>query len=175
VNSKIEKTTQTYHASIDCGEGGETTLSAASLKDALVQAILWADEGDWPTEGCDVDVRVWTEDEDGEVDEEDSAMHHIDSTEERKEAELDENGEVIAERVLEWETEHIVVMDGEAYLRNPNGGRRGAHNRQDGDGQWREHPCSPTRRIDRDEARCLMLDWGYEVAEVAAETRKIID
>lgn len=166
-------TTKTYNASIDGGALGETTVQAVSLKDALVQAINWAEEGDWPAEGGDITVRVWTEDEDGDIDEERETTHHIPSAEEAKDNELDEAGEIIAERKMEYEREQIVVMDGEAYLRNPNGGSRGANNRQDGDGQWRESPCSPTRRIDRSEARCLMLDWGYDVADVARETRKI--
>jgi hypothetical protein len=43
------------------------------------------------------------------------------------------------------------------------------------DGVWRERPVEPTRRIGRSEARCLMLDWVYDAAEVAAKTRVITE
>lgn len=169
--SEISTQTTTYHAEIDGGQGGDTTLEATSLKDAMVQAIEWARDGDWPEQGCDIDVRVWKDD--GNVDEERKKSVHIPSAEEALDEKLDEDGEVIAREVGEWSTEKLIVMDVECYYTHPNGGARGAHNRQDGDGQWREHPCSPTRKIDRSEARCIMLDWRYPVEEVAKVTRQI--
>jgi len=73
---------------------------------------------------------------------------------------------VIAERVGEWSTEQIVRLGGDLYYRHPNGGARGAHNRQDGDGVWRERPVEPSRELGVSEARRLLLDWGYDPAEV---------
>lgn len=164
--------TKLYQTDIDGGEGGGTIFYAESLKNALVQAIEWAQDGDWPDEGCDVDVRVWTEDEDGEVDEELEESVHIPSVAEKLDEKL-EDGEVLAENECEFDTERVIFMDGEAYYTHPNGGTRGAHDRQCGDGVWRERPCSPTRKLTRKEARCIMLDWGVAAPEVARLTRQI--
>lgn len=49
---------QTYTATIDMGEGGTTTLTAASVADAMVQAVAWAQAGDWREDGT-VLVRVY--------------------------------------------------------------------------------------------------------------------
>jgi len=156
-----------YDAEIDGGQGGDTTPTADSLDEACALAIDWADEGDWPAEGCDITIRVWR----GE--EEESFAHHIPSQAEREDDTLAEDGEVIARSEGEWTTQQIVVMDGEAYYRHANGGAHGAHDQMDGDGVWREQPIEPTRQIDRSEARRLMLDWGYTLADVARKTRAI--
>ena len=47
-----------YTAQIDNGQGGDTTITADSLADALGQAIEWAREGDWPDNGCEINVSV---------------------------------------------------------------------------------------------------------------------
>lgn len=54
----MAQTKRTYIALIDGGEGGETTFTADSVIEALASAVAWAREGDWPDEGCDVDVSV---------------------------------------------------------------------------------------------------------------------
>lgn len=78
-----------------------------------------------------------------------------------------EDGDKIAYNEHEFTLESIVVMDGQAYYRNENGGSRGAY--QSG------KVMEPTRTIGRDEARCLMLDWGYDPADVAAITKQLND
>lgn len=50
-------TTQTYTATIDGGEGGETTIQATDLAAAAIAAAEWAAEGEWREDGC-VIVRV---------------------------------------------------------------------------------------------------------------------
>lgn len=165
--------TRTYHAEIDGGQGGETTFEADSIESALSRTIEWAEGGDWPDTGCKVRVRVWSEDEDGDIVEEERDTVEIPSAAERKDADLEEDGEVVAECEGEWSTEQIVLVGDEAYYRHPNGGAKGAYDRQDGDGVWREHPVEPTRRITKSEARALMLDWGYSPTKVAKVTRRI--
>lgn len=89
------------------------------------------------------------------------------------EEEVSEDGEVIAENEGEYSTEKILLIHGEAYYMHSNGGARGAHDRQGGDGVWRDSPCDPTRKLTRSEAVSLMLDWGYEPKDVAEVTRNL--
>jgi hypothetical protein len=158
----------TYYVSLDGGQGGETEIEECSIDAALVAACEWAEEGDWPDSGCYVYVQVWSEDEDGDVVETKSVSHEILSSQDR---EL-EDGDVLAERVHEFDAEQIVRVDDSYYLCCPNGGHRGAWNRQCGDGVWRDYPVEPTRLLDLHEVRALLLDWGYEPQEVARLTRK---
>lgn len=163
----------TYYADIDGGDGGDRTIKADSLKEAMAAAIEWAMEGDWPDSGCDVVVAVWTEDEEGEVAEYDKETVHIPSTEEKLDQWLEDEGEVLAESEGEWSTERLVRIGTEVYYTHPNGGGRGAHDRQCGDGVWRERPCGPTRKLERSEVRRILLNWGWEPDEVAAVTVRI--
>lgn len=158
-----------YFAEIDGGQGGDTTFKADTIKEAMVEAVEWAMDGDWPESGCDVLVRVWTDDE------ELTETVHIPSASEKVDQWLEDDGEVIAERMGEFSTERIVRVGLELYYTHPNGGSRGAHNRQDGDGVWKERPCSPSRKLDRTEARYMLLDWGWEPAEVATVTAEMED
>lgn len=153
-----------YQALIDGGEGGEETFEAESAEEALIEAIEWAREGDWGDGGCDILVRVTNEaDEDDTLDE----TVHIPTKEEEKDKELDEDGEVLAEKEHEFSTEKIVVLAGDAYYVHENGGARGAYSNQDGDGVWRYKPVDQTRILSRQEVICLLLDWGREPAKVA--------
>jgi len=93
-------------------------------------------------------------------------------SEDRDEIEMDEeDGVVIAENEGEYSTEKIVVIDGTAYYMHPNGGANGAHNRQCGDGKWREYPCEPTRELTKQEAVAILLDWGHDPSDVAKLTK----
>ena len=161
---------KTYTARIDGGEGGETTFCAKTAKEALVAAISWAEDGDWPDGGCECEVSV---EANGDPDDCDEATVTIASQEAKRDQELIEDGEEIAKNEHEYSTEKIVVMEGQAFYMHENGGARGAHDRQCGDGVWRERPCEPTREISKGEARCLMLDWGYSPKEVAAATKHL--
>jgi hypothetical protein len=159
-----------YHATIDGGEGGDETFFADTVELALVQAIEWAKDGDWGEGGCNINVEVWNaEDEDDSASEE----VYIPTAEEKQDEELEEEGEVLAENEGEWSTQKIVRIEAQAYYQHENGGKRGAHDRQDGDGVWRERPVEPTREIGKTEARKLMLDWGYDLKEIAQKTRAL--
>ena len=68
-----------YTANIDGGQGGTETFTADTAAEALVQAISWAEQGDWPKEGFDVDVSVENEDDEDDTAEE---TIHIQSAEE---------------------------------------------------------------------------------------------
>lgn len=56
-----------YKIEIDGGWGGDTTLEAASIEEALERAEEWAEEGDWPAEGCTITVSATPIGEDGEL------------------------------------------------------------------------------------------------------------
>lgn len=49
--------TNTYTATIDSGEGGETTFAAATVDAALALAVEWAEGGEYREDGT-VIVRV---------------------------------------------------------------------------------------------------------------------
>ena len=55
---------------MDDGGGGSTDIEAANLQDAWENALKWAENGDWPDEGCVVGLRVERLDDQGEVVEE---------------------------------------------------------------------------------------------------------
>lgn len=74
-----------YTAKIDGGQGGEETFTADTAAEAMVQAIAWAVEGDWPEEGCDVLVSVANEEDESDAERE---TIHIAST--AKELDKDE-------------------------------------------------------------------------------------
>jgi hypothetical protein len=160
-----------YHATIDSGEGGSETFAADTAREALVQAIEWAKEGDWGDGGYDINVEVKNID-----DENDSASEevYIPTDEEKQDAEL-EDAEVLAESEGEWSTKKIVRLGAQAFYQHENGGERGAWDRQDGDGVWRERPIEPTREISQTEARKLLLDWGYDPKEIAQKTHALKD
>jgi hypothetical protein len=161
-----------YHATIDNGEGGYENFSADTVELALIQAIEWAKEGDWGEGGFDISLEVTNvEDDDDQASEE----VYIPTAEEKQDAELAEEAEVLAEKEGEWSTRRIVRIEAQAYYQHPNGGERGAWDRQDGDGVWREHPIEPTREISKTEACKLMLDWGYEPKEIAEKTRGLLE
>jgi hypothetical protein len=44
-------TSKTYQVRIDGGQGGETTLAAADLADAVRRASAWARAGEWREDG----------------------------------------------------------------------------------------------------------------------------
>ncbi len=44
----------TYSALIDGDESGDTTITAESVEEALIEAIDWAEQGDWPEGDCDM-------------------------------------------------------------------------------------------------------------------------
>ena len=58
-----------YYAKIDNGQGGDTYFDADSIESAMDMARDWADEGDWPEEGCKIRITVEDEDEDEELEE----------------------------------------------------------------------------------------------------------
>jgi hypothetical protein len=158
-----------YNAIIDGGEGGHTIIKAESAKEALIEAIDWAEQGDWPEDGCDITVYVENMDDDSDCAEENV---HINSKAEQLDEDLD-GAEEIAERSHEFSTESIVVMEGQAYYRHKNGGDRGSYDRMGGDGVWRESPVEPSRIISKTEARRLLLDWGHEPGQIVEMTRCI--
>ena len=53
-------------------------------------------------------------------------------------------------------------------LRHENGGANGSHNRQDGDGVWRERDCTPSEVIDAQRVEQLMAEWGYDDEDIDA-------
>ena len=75
---------------------------------------------------------------------------------------------VIAQEEGEYSTAQLVLVDGELYRGVDNGGARGAWNRQDGDGVWRERPVEPFEPISRTAAVSLLLNWGHSPEEIAA-------
>ena len=159
-NRNTEYVAKTYTATIDGGEGGETTFQAQTAAEALAKAIDWARRGDWPDEGCDVDVAVTAEDE---SDTECETVHILSAAEKRDET-LDDEGEVLGEDKGEWTTEQVIRIADEYYYRRTNGGSRGAY----------DHRTTPNvfecREIDRREARKALLNFGLEPAEVAEKT-----
>jgi hypothetical protein len=151
-----------YTAQIDGGQGGDTSITANTAAEALVEAIDWAREGDWPEDGCDVDVSV-ENDEDGS----DSASEivHILSESEKQNEKLDAEGEVLGEDEGEFQTEQVVrIEDGFFYRRN-NGGSRGAYNHRT---NLDVFECN---EIDRREARRTLLKFGLDPVEVADKTK----
>jgi hypothetical protein len=61
----------TYNIDLmDDGGGGGTDVEATNLHDAWENALKWAEDGDWPEEGCVVSLRVERLDDQGEVVEE---------------------------------------------------------------------------------------------------------
>ena len=165
----------TYHASIYGDESDGADFQACSIENALAQAVEWAEDGDWPVEGCELGVTVVLEDDEGDIIKEVTETLHIPSADELRDTNVLENGEKIAVFENQYDTEMIFVVSGKAYYMHPNGGARGSWDRQCGDGVWRDRPVKRTRRIDREEARRLMLDWGYELATVAERTCEIDD
>ena len=151
-----------YTARIDGGEGGQITITADTAEQALVQAIDWAREGDYPTEGCHVDVSVANDDDEGDV-----ATDEIEipSEEEKKNAELDEDGEVLGEDVGEWQTKQVIRIEDEYYYRRCNGGSRGAYDHRNNPDIFECHELS------RSEARAKLLEFGLSPREVSAKTK----
>lgn len=47
-----------YYVELDGGQQGDTTLEAHDIHSAWKKALAWAKEGDWPVEGCQVNLRV---------------------------------------------------------------------------------------------------------------------
>lgn len=162
--------TNTYKATLDGGDCGDTNIEATSAKLALLKAIEWAREGNWGDGGCDVLVGVVNV---SNRDDCESTTIEIPTQEEEHDTELETDGEIIAEEQGEFSTERVVVMDGVAYYMHSNSGSRGAWNRQCSDGVWRDHPCEPTRVLSKDETRCLMLDWGYSPEYVVKKTKNL--
>lgn len=76
------------------------------------------------------------------------------------------DGTVIGENENEYSTEKIVVIGDRAYHTHENGGARGAWDRTCGDGVWRDRPAEKTRVLDPDEARELLLAWGYSARKI---------
>lgn len=170
-----------YEMEIDGGQGGTDACEAANIGAAMVTALAWAADGDWSeaqedTEdqhggtGATVSVRVWREDDDGEVIEEAEEDYEIPTLGDLIEAEVDD-GEVVAEDEGEYDTLQIVRVNQDYYVRRANGGARGAWDRQCGDGVWRDRPVEAARAITREEARARMLDMGMTPREVARATR----
>jgi len=60
-------TQKCYDASIDGGNGGDTDIEADNLKEAWEYAVAWAKEGDWPDDGCLIQLNVSRQDDDGEI------------------------------------------------------------------------------------------------------------
>ena len=171
----------TYQMSLDGGAGGTDEVSADSLAEAMSAALEWAEGGDWSIaqEGTEdvyggaaaVHVRVWREDEDGRMIEEETGTYEIPTLGDLKEETM-EDGDVLAEREHEYSTESIVRVGEDIYLRHKNGGARGSWDRQGGDGVWRERPVEPARLLTTTEARERLLDWGYAPAEIADMTEE---
>jgi hypothetical protein len=157
----MQTTSKTYTARIDGGEGGDTTFTADSAAEALVEAIEWAKQGDWPDEGCDVDVTV-----ENDADESDSGTEtiHILSAAEKQNEKLDADGEVLCEDEGEFATKQVIRIAGEYYYRRNNGGSRGAYDHRTNPGVFE---C---REITQREARKILLEFGLEPSEVAKKT-----
>jgi hypothetical protein len=149
---------KTYNAEIDNGQGGDDTFQAETAAEALVLAIEWARKGDWPDEGCDINVSVVNAEDEDDTSEEDV---HILSDEEKQNERLDEDGEILAEDAGEWLTDQVIRIGEDYYFRTQNGGSRGAYqNRSDS-----------TELLTRAEARAKLLDMGLTPSEVASKTR----
>lgn len=150
----------TYHACIDSGECGDTEIQARDIRDAMAQAIEWARDGDWTEDGCEIEVGVWANDEDGNTVEEEERTVAIPSAQEQLDARLEDSGKAVAKRENEFSVQKIVAID----VADEGGDieKRLYHSHDDG---------GPTREIYLGEARCLMLDWGYEPDEVARALR----
>ena len=151
---------QTYTAEIDGGTGGDTKIIADSAAEALVQAIAWARGGDWPDEGCEIEVSVVNNDDENDSDKVDI---HILSLEEKLNQELDE-ADVLGEDEREWQTEQVIRIDGEYYFRRNNGGSRGAYDTRT------TKNVLECRVISLSEARRMLLALGMAPAEVAEAT-----
>jgi len=143
---------------------GELSLEAASLEAAIEKAKVLVLDGDWPEEGCDIELFVRHEsEEDWEwCDHE----FHIQSKEEILKEALEESGVLVAENEHEYSTEKIYHFGDEYYYIVENGGDRGAYDRMGGDGVWRDHPIEPATVISKSEVICKLLDWGIEPEEI---------
>jgi len=151
-----------YTAKIDNGQGGDTTITADSAAEALVKAIEWAREGDWPDEGCDITLSVTDDDDDSDTDEQEV---HILSVAEKQAETLDAAGEVLAEDEGEFTTVQVIRIDDKYYHRRLNGGARGAWDtRSVRPGQFYCH------NIARAEARRILLEMGLDPVAVADKT-----
>lgn len=119
-------TKHTYYMMIDGGDGGEDTVEAETIEEAVAAATDWCAEGDWgyvqegteeQYDGCgECDILVWREDDDGNVIERETTTWTIPTLGDLQEAELD--GEVLAERVYEWSTERLVRV-GDGWVSRP--------------------------------------------------------
>lgn len=161
----------TYEILIDGGEGGEMTCEASTVADALAEGLDWARDGDWEdADGGTVTVtaRNLTDDSD-----EASDTFALPTLAERAEQRLSAEGRVLGKLVREYDTEQILADGEDLYYAHPNGGERGAYDRTDGDGVWRDRPVEPSREIGLSEARRYLLDWGYTPAEIARLTRDL--
>jgi len=170
----------TYYMQLD-GDCGSDEIEAESIEAAMDAALEWAAEGDWDaaqegTEdvygGCaDVEVRVWREDEEGEIVEEERDTYAIPTLGDLQEQAL-ADGEILAEDEGEFSTRRVVrVGNDNYYYQHVNGGARGAHDRMCGDGVWRERPIEQARPLSVKEASALMLDMGVEPQDIARLTR----
>lgn len=52
-----------YRVIIDGGDGGDTDIEADTLQEAWEEAVEWARDGDWPADGCRVDLCVTSVDD----------------------------------------------------------------------------------------------------------------
>ncbi len=152
-----------YSATIDGGEGGETTILADSAKEALVRAIEWARSGDWPDTGCDIIVSVENDDDADDCLSDDL---HILSADEARNETLTEEGEVIGEDEEEFRTHEVIRIGDDYFYRLKNGGSRGAHDP-------RTNPdVFSVEELSRSEARARLLKFGYSPKDVADATRE---
>lgn len=150
---------KSYNATIDGGEAGKTTITAVNAAEALVLAIAWAREGDWPREGCDIEVSVVNVD-----DPDDSAEDtiHILSEDERRNARLDADGEIIGRKRREYDSDEVIRINDDYYFRHVNGGYRGAWDH-------RTHPdVFECLIVSLPEARRRLLGMGMDPGLVAA-------
>jgi hypothetical protein len=157
----MEKTMKTYTVEIDNGQGGDTTITAKSVTAALAKGIDWARTGDWPEEGCTINVRATNDDDESDTAEEDV---HIPSTDEKLQERLDDEGEVLAEDESEFARNQVLRIGEDYFYRECNGGWGGA---------W-DHRQNPNVfecvLLSRSEARAKMLEMDCDVSEVARKT-----
>ena len=165
----MSDSTQKYEAEIDNGQGGTTEIDAKSIDVAMAKAILWAQDGDWPDDGCDIDVSVRPADD--EDDDWTTRTIHIPSDAEKLDEQIESDGVVLGQRRGEYETEQVVAVLGRLYHTHPNGGAHGVHDRMDGDGVWRDSPIEATIEIDLTEAIRILLDWGYDPEKIAKKMK----